>query len=208
MTIQTIPVGMLSTNCYLAYRDPAAAVIVDPGDDPRAILAAVKAVGATVKAILLTHGHFDHILAARALADALNAPVVALREEAPILADPGLNLSRIYVEETALTADRLVDDGEILSFDGLTCRVIHTPGHTAGGCCYFFEKEGILFSGDTLFFHSHGRTDSPTGSDGAMAASLRQLLSIEGDATVYPGHGEPTSLTDERRFWRYGGDGV
>lgn len=199
MTILPIPVGSLETNCYLCYKQPENAVLIDPGDEAERILEAVRQKNATLRAILLTHAHYDHILAAEAVAGACAAPILAPAGEREALEDGMINLSALMGGATChVKADRFLEDGEEVTVGEMTFRVLHTPGHTRGSSCYDMPGEGVLFAGDTLFFHSYGRTDLPGGSERQMAASLRRLLALEGDRVVYPGHGPATTLAQER----------
>lgn len=194
--------GMVSTNVYLIRRPGSKeCLIVDPADDAEALAAYVRREGLKAEAILLTHGHFDHILAAEELSRRLKAPLIAGRAEAPLLADEDLNLSASCGRPCSVHAAREVSDGEELEAAGLKIRVLHTPGHTAGSCCYYFPDEGFLISGDTLFAGSFGRCDLPTGDERAITASVRRLLQIlPAETAVYPGHGGASTIGRERRI--------
>lgn len=198
--IKKVVVGPVMTNCYVCKNTAdGRAVIIDPGDEPERISALVQALEASVDAILLTHGHFDHILAADALRKRFDAKIYALKEEEELLLDPELNLSFYHGCTTVLRADRLVNDGDTVNEAGFSFRVIHTPGHTGGSCCYYIPGENVLFSGDTLFCHSHGRTDFATGSARAIIKSIRErLLTLDPQTDVFPGHDRPTTISAER----------
>ncbi len=198
MTVLTIPVGELETNGYLVFGDDKTALLVDPGDEAEKILQAVKDNGLTVGAIFLTHCHFDHILAARTVADATGAPVYIHELDAPALSDPRQNLSVFYRSPFTLTADNTLVDGDILTVGEIKAEVLHTPGHSVGCCCLDLPNENILLSGDTLFANGIGRTDFPGGSYAQIKDSLRRLAALEGDRAVYPGHGPATTLSAER----------
>lgn len=203
MEIKRLVVGMVETNCYIAvHPETKEAVIVDPGDEAARIESAVRQLGAEVKAILLTHGHFDHMTAAQALKETFQVPVYAHRAEAEILAEPTKNLSAQFQGGGFGTrADVLLEDGETFEAAGYTFRLIHTPGHTAGSCCYYVESEKILFSGDTLFDGSYGRIDFPTGNARQMVRSVAEVLFDLPDAVkVYPGHMGFTTIGDERQY--------
>ncbi|MGI6055227.1 MAG: MBL fold metallo-hydrolase [Clostridium sp.] len=203
MEIKRLVVGMVETNCYIAvHPETKEAIIVDPGDEAMRIESAVRQLGAEVKAVLLTHGHFDHMTAAKALKETFQVPVYAHRAEAEILADPAKNLSAQFQGGGfGAKADVLLEDGETFEAAGYTFRLIHTPGHTAGSCCYYVEAEKILFSGDTLFDGSYGRIDFPTGNARQMVRSVAEVLFDLPDAVkVYPGHMGFTTIGDEKKY--------
>ncbi len=199
--IQQRVLGMVSTNVYVCmHAETKEAFIVDPADDADEIIRLVSAMGAKPCAILLTHGHFDHIGAADALRKRYEIPVYAEEHEKELLSSPALNLSGGWADSLTLTADHLLKDGDMLNIAGFTIRVLHTPGHTPGGCCYELVGEDILFSGDTLFYMSVGRTDFPGSSGAAMRMSLHRLLEeLSEDTQVLPGHGESTTIGYEKR---------
>lgn len=193
--------GMVATNCYVCmHAGTKAAFIVDPADNVPEIIRMVSDMGAKPCAILLTHGHFDHIGAAGQLRCEYEIPVYAHEAEEKLLASSSLNLSESWAMPVSLTADHLLKDGEQLHIAGFTVRVLHTPGHTEGSCCYLLEEEEILFSGDTLFCQSVGRMDFPGGSASAMRQSIRRLMAELSESTqVLPGHGETTTIGYEKR---------
>ena len=194
--------GMLETNCYFGYdAQTGGTFIVDPADDAEAIKGWCLANGKRPAAILLTHGHFDHILAADALRREFSVPIYAAEAEKPVLENAQYNLSAMWHRPVTLKADQYLKDGQILSLAGFSIKVISTPGHTAGGLCYYLEKERVLFSGDTLFAGSYGRVDFPTSSMAEMARSVRErLLTLPEDTIVYPGHGESTDISSEKKY--------
>ena len=204
--------GSCQTNCYFLYRDGEhEAIVVDPADQGNSIYSALNRNGFRVAGILLTHGHFDHIWGLDALRDAANAaaesdglePVKAYAHEAEkeLLRDARKNVSFQAGRPCVTSADVYVKDGEEITLAGMTCKVIATPGHTAGGCCYYFQEAGILVSGDTLFAESVGRTDFPTGSMSTLVRSVKEKLFVLPDDTkVYPGHGERTTIGHEKEY--------
>ena len=197
MTIRCLPLGALQANCYLLSDEEGATAVIDPGDEAGTILETVRAGELAVEAILLTHAHFDHILAADELRRETGAPVYVYETDAPALADPRRSLTVLAKGGAGpLRADHLLKDGEELRVGRLAVSVLHTPGHTPGSCCFLCGD--ALFSGDTLFAGSIGRTDFPGGDDQAMAASLRMLAALEPGIRVFPGHGGSTTLSKER----------
>ena len=201
--IQTYVLGGVSTNCYLVFHDSTKeAVVVDPADNGAYVLNKCRELGVSPKAVLLTHGHFDHILAVEEICRAFSCQVYAGREEDRLLQDSSMNLSTIMgTERTIVCADVLVKEKDELSLAGLKWNVLETPGHTAGSVCYYIPSEQILFSGDTLFAGSLGRTDLPTGDQKEIVSSIREkLLPLPEETKVFPGHGEGTTIGRERRY--------
>lgn len=198
-------VGPVSTNCYFLYnKETKEGIIVDPGDEPAKLLAYLKDKEIKLQAILLTHGHFDHIGAVSELKKSFDVPVYAARAEKEVLLQPQKNLSGQMGETISLEADKYLEDGETIELLGQEVRCLLTPGHTCGGMCYYFPKEGIVFSGDTLFQESVGRTDFPTGNMSTLIRSIREKLFVLAPATrVYPGHGMMTSIENEKMFNLY-----
>ena len=194
--------GMVYTNTwFLKNKETGALLIIDPADQPLLIQQKITAMEGKPEAILLTHGHFDHMMAADAVRSMYGIPVLALEEEKNLLENPGYNLSGSWAAPCSLQADRWLKDQEILELAGFTIRVLHTPGHTQGSCCYYLEEEGVLFSGDTLFAGSVGRTDFPTSSTRQMMNSVHMLLEqLPGETKVFSGHGEETTIAYEKRY--------
>ena len=202
--IQTIPCGAYQENAYLVCPDGRDdAFLVDPGDGLSAIQAAINASGRTLSAILLTHGHFDHILAAQPLAEHYGATVYIHENDAEMLDDPEKSA---YAPEVCLLPPPCglprTCYGKTVEVCGETLHVLHTPGHSLGSVCLYDEAGGILFTGDTLFRAGYGRTDLHGGSERHMITSLTFLLALPGKLTAYPGHGPATTIAQERR--RYG----
>ncbi len=198
MKIQTFSVGPLATNCYLITdEETGEAAVVDPGAAEEPLLRAVRR--EHVGKILLTHGHFDHVGGAEALRRLTGAQVYLLREEEALLRSPFQNLSAQFLPEPLpeMIPDVLLQDGTTVPLGSLSFQVLHTPGHTAGSCCYC--APGALFTGDTLMQGSVGRTDFPTGSFAALSRSLQALRLLDGGLAVYPGHGPATQLGVEKR---------
>ena len=193
LTIHTLSVGMLQTNCYIvAAGKSSACLVIDPGDSAHKIRALLEREGLNIAAILLTHGHFDHDGAVKDLVAQYDCPVYMHKHEM-ILPAAFPTGRRLYTHT--------VSEGDALSLDGLPIKVLHTPGHTPGSVCYWIGD--ALFSGDTLFASGCGRTDFPCGSWDALMQSLQRLAAIEADLAVYPGHGEATTLAAEKRYNPY-----
>ena len=202
LEIKRLTVGPVMTNCYVVnLKGSEEAVIVDPGDDAYKIELKLNEWKLKPVAILLTHGHFDHIRAVSKLKEHYGIKVYALDKEKEIL-NSELNLSRAFgFEMISIEADVYLSDNQMINVAGIDFKVLHTPGHTIGSCCYYAESEKVLFSGDTLFFHSHGRTDFPTGSQSAIIRSITgKLLTLDEDVMVYPGHESLTCIADEKQY--------
>lgn len=203
MQVEQLAVGPVQTNCYLAInKETKETIIIDPGDDADRIGMRLKQLEAKPAAILLTHGHFDHAGAAKALAAQYDILVYAHEKEAETLADSRMNLSGpLAGGATTYHADVFLKDEQELTLAGLHMRVLFTPGHTPGGCCYYFPREDVLFSGDSLFRGSVGRTDFPGGSMHTLVDSVRnKLMSLPENTIVYPGHDIETTIEQERMY--------
>lgn len=201
MIIETFVKGPLENNNYLLIDEVAKeAVLIDctePADD---IMQSVKQYGAKLKFILLTHVHFDHIMGVNYFRDKYGVKTYAPKEDNFMFAEMNNLLGRFNLPATEVQkADRLLEDGEILNFGNYNIEVIHTPGHTKGGVCYLIDDK--LFSGDTIFYESLGRTDLIGGSDEDMENSLRKIFNMLPDATeIYPGHADITTVAHEKEF--------
>lgn len=198
-------VGPIQTNCYFLYReDTKESLIIDPGYEADKIEAYVQKKQLHVAGILLTHGHFDHITAADEVRKKFQTKIYASGKEKELMADPRMNVSVMMGDSVSLKADVWLEDGQELEMLGETMRCILTPGHTGGGMCFYFPKACMLFSGDTLFQESVGRTDFPTGSSRELIRSVREKLLVLPEAVrVYPGHGLMTTIRDEQMFNPY-----
>ena len=197
MKIQTEVVGIAQTNCYI-LSDGKTAVIIDPGDNAQQLLRILKEQGLTLTYIILTHGHFDHILGAQELCQKTNAKLCASHMEKDFLQ----NIDYVFpfpssIPYEGLTPDIFLKDEDIIISGDINLKVLETPGHTVGGISLLSGK--ALFCGDTLFFESVGRSDLPTGSSELLEDSINNILMLlDDDITVYPGHGPKTTIGYER----------
>ena len=206
MEIKRLVLGFVRTNCYIVYTEETKkAVLIDPAAEAGKIVEEIERLGVTPEAVLLTHGHFDHMLAADPLRKEYHIPVCVLKEDAELLKNPDLNCSELFLHRSyGISADEELTDGQKLAFLEGALTVIATPGHTAGSCCYYAEKESILFSGDTLFQRSVGRTDLPTGKASQISLSIKEKLFVLPDDTlVLSGHGEETTIGEEKQYNPY-----
>jgi len=203
--IKSMTVGVLATNCYLLTCERThEALIIDPGfsiEESSAILDGIRRSGAKVKYIVNTHGHFDHISGNRFLKDSLRAELLIHADDACILSDPRRNLSYMLgLNISSPKPDRLLKDGEKIEIGELRLTVMHTPGHTEGSISLLCIEENAVFTGDTLFAGSVGRTDLPGASLRKLLKSLNErLLKLPDETIVYPGHGEKTTIGQERK---------
>jgi len=199
MQFEILPVGPYQANCALLWDDPAQAWVVDPGADAAAILARMNERGLRAGGIVLTHAHFDHISAVNEILRAFPVPVYLHAEDVAFAFSP-MNAMPPYSPTTrpsGLVTDR--GDGDTLAFGNLSAEVLHTPGHTPGGCCFFFSRDKVLVAGDTLFAGSVGRTDLPGGSWEQLDASLARIKALPDDTRVICGHGPITTVGTEKR---------
>ncbi|MDR1352176.1 MAG: MBL fold metallo-hydrolase [Treponema sp.] len=223
-------VGAIATNCWIVPVAPAEGglpgecAVIDPGDEAPLIIAQLKALKLCPRYILLTHGHFDHVMALPDLLSALArdpafasrpAPEIAIHREDAAYIGPGAceahrrslaavtgsgnYIDRIWKPMPA--PGRLLEEGDRIG----PFTVLHTPGHTPGSVCFFMEQEKLLFSGDTLFQGGEGRTDLPGGDYQAIVKSLKRLLALDGGIAVFPGHEGTTTIEEERRYYSSAG---
>ena len=200
MTIQTLQVGPIMTNCYLLCDEEArVCALIDPGDDAERVEKLVEQSGCALRYILLTHGHFDHTSAVRPLLERHPEVTVYIHEKDAVEGRGGELLFTRVGEEN----QRYYKEGDKLTVGGLTLDVLETPGHSQGSVCLLVEGQNVIFAGDTLFRCSCGRCDFPGGDYRAMLRSLGRLGKLEGQYTVYPGHDEATDMDYERKYNPY-----
>lgn len=203
MKIGKFVLGPVGTNCYIVINEKSSeCLIVDPASCPPEFVSYIRNAGLAVKAVLLTHGHFDHIMGLDVLLREFPVPVYAYEAEKDLLENAQLNASlSMYGQGYTFSGAEYVTNRQNIKAAGITLQVIYTPGHTSGGCCYYIPDENVLFSGDTLFHGSVGRTDLPTGSMGQLVNSIRDRLFVLPDETkVYPGHMEETTIGYEKKY--------
>lgn len=205
-----LTLGSFQTNCYYVYRESALnttkeqgtlcpVLVFDPAESGAAIYEALKTKGFQVAAILLTHGHVDHIAGVKELKECSGALVYACDKEADLLSDMRDNLSMMFGSPLRVEADELLQDGKEYVLGDMAFQMIATPGHTAGSCTYYFKEADVLISGDTLFEGSVGRTDFPTGSMSVLVHSIKHKLFKLPEKTIcYPGHGGTTTIGWEK----------
>ena len=200
LKIGKITLGSCATNCYFVYREGTTDVLFfDPADQGDYLYQALQQKGFQVGAILLTHGHFDHIWGAQKLRALSGAKMYAYKGEEAVLSDANLNISEMAGRACTVKPNTYLEDGQEIELLDMKIKVIATPGHTEGSCCYYFEEDGLLISGDTLFQESVGRTDFPTGSFSQLIRSIKEkLFVLPDDVKVYPGHGEATTIAYEK----------
>lgn len=198
-------VGAVQTNCYFVYNvNTSECIIIDPGAEAQSLYGYIEEKGLKPVAILLTHGHFDHIGAVTMLRNKYGIKIYAARAERETLESPDINLSVQFGASMIIEADEWLEDGQEIELIGEKIRCLLTPGHTEGGMCFYFTGSDILFSGDTLFEQSVGRTDFPGGSMRQIVQSIRTKLFVLPDHTkVYPGHGMMTSIGNEKMLNPY-----
>ena len=202
MRICRLVVGPVSTNCYIVTDENTKdGFLIDPGAQAEKIKNKIKELDVCIKGILLTHGHFDHIMAVDELRKEYDAKVYLGEEDASWISDTAKNVSSLFGAPYATKADCLVKDEEQLTVAGFEIKVLHTPGHTPGGVCYYLEKEGVAFSGDTIFQGSVGRSDFPGGSGSTLSKSIKQkVFTLPEDTQLFPGHGDSTLVSYEKKY--------
>lgn len=206
MLIESIVVGPLGVNCFiLGDRQSNEGMIVDPGADCDKILAAVSRFGLTVKYIVNTHGHFDHVGCNRPVQEKTGAELLIHEKDVPLLsqASRSAQMYGLSVEDSPAPS-RFLTDGMRLELGKRSIEILHTPGHTQGGCCLLLAGQGVVITGDTLFADSVGRTDLPGGSHEQLIASIKaKLMPLPDETVVWPGHGPSSTIGRERRMNPY-----
>lgn len=201
ITVYTLPLGDYQTNCYIVCAaESKTCAVIDPGYFPERILSFLADKGLGLDAILLTHGHFDHVGAVKALVEATGCRLWMKESDYTQRSNPQNDF--LYpIHDCSFCEVSFCEEGEKIRAGGAVFTVMETPGHTWGSVCYLCED--AIFSGDTLFAGSCGRTDLPGGDYGTIVLSLERLAELQGDYTVYPGHGSATTLAQERMYNPY-----
>lgn len=199
LTIRSFAVMPFDENCYVVSDNTGEGVVIDPGGMASTILEYIREAKLSIKAVLNTHGHCDHIGADDAIRDATEAPLYIHKEDAPMLGDVKLNLSAFMgFRALARPAEHLLSEGDVISFGQSKLEVLHTPGHSKGGVC--FVGDGVVFTGDTLFAGSIGRSDFPGGSEVELIGNIKKkLLALPDEMKVYSGHGPSSEIGWERQ---------
>jgi hydroxyacylglutathione hydrolase len=201
MIHEVLTVGPLQCNCSILGDEASReAIVVDPGDDISRIMALLRQHSLTVKQIVITHAHIDHIAGAAKLKQLTGAPILYNQNDLPLvkMMDMQANWLGVGVPEVPPPDDNL-DDGKLIAITGLSGSILHTPGHTEGSVCLYLPERGLLIAGDTLFAGSVGRTDLPGGNTRKLLASIHErLLTLPDEVTVIPGHGNRTTIGQER----------
>ena len=201
IVVGCLTLGMLENNTYFLHKEGEYdCIIIDPAKDGELFVTKLREKGLTIKAILLTHAHFDHILGVEGIKKLCDAEIIGGEFDAPGYLDPEINQSVKINKNIRFKLDRAVSDGDEIEVGSMKCKVIYTPGHTKGGVCYYFEEDGLLFSGDTLFCETVGRTDFEGGSLSDMRESVDKLLKLPPETKVYPGHNDFTTIEHERAY--------
>lgn len=203
--IKKLTVGPLLENCYIVFEsdnEKNTCFLVDPGAGGQRIINSLKSLKLTPQAIFLTHGHFDHIMAVDWVRrEYPGVKVYAQKKEAEVINNPENSLLSNLARDYFIDDVNYLEDGEKITLADIPCEVIHTPGHTVGSSCLFLTGENIIFSGDTLFYESAGRTDFPTGSTMDLSLSINEvLMKLPEETSVYPGHGESTTIGHEKKY--------
>lgn len=206
MIFDIVVVGPLGVNCFiLGCEETKEGVVVDPGADAGRILDRVRALGLAIRTVINTHGHFDHVGGNKEVLETTGARLMIHRDDVYFLsraADVAANYG--LTTENSPPPDELLEEGMTVTFGKHTLKVLHTPGHTPGGCCLLLEGEGKVITGDTLFAESVGRTDFPGSSHEVLITSIRtKLLPLPDETQVFPGHGEASSIGREKRYNSY-----
>ncbi len=195
--LKAFTVGPMEANCYILYNpDKREGLIIDPGAEGSRLIKFIKQEKISINYIINTHGHPDHIGANRKIKEHTNAPILIHQYDAPMLTKSESVLSLIFpLESSSPPADTFIKDGDLIKCAGMKLKVLHTPGHTPGGISLLIDDS--IFTGDTLFSGSIGRSDLPGGSQEVLLNSIKKILSLDENLIIYPGHGPSTTVSEE-----------
>ncbi|MCL2839255.1 MAG: MBL fold metallo-hydrolase [Defluviitaleaceae bacterium] len=205
MKLIIINQNAMGQNIYLYFDESTKeGILIDAGDSETEIMSKINQHNVKIKALLLTHGHYDHIACANEIREKTDTKIYCHPDEQQFLENPELNLSTRFKRILKVTPDGLLKDGEIFEIGDTTLKIIHTPGHTPGGLCFYDEKNGVLFTGDTLFRESIGRADLPLSNPTDLTKGIKEkLLTLPSETKVYPGHGESSDIGFEKKYNAY-----
>ena len=207
MILKVLPVGPIETNCYIfGCENTMRGAVIDPGDEPKRLIEAIKESGLSIDYIFLTHCHFDHMMGLEEVAQYTGAPVVVCTSDTPIWESTKRYLLKSGKIDQARQPDVWAKEGDTFNVGDMKCTWMNTPGHTVGSSCILTGD--TIFSGDTLFYIECGRCDLDTGNYSEMLKSLKRLALLEGDYAVYPGHGQSSRLSFERKHNPYMKEGL
>lgn len=203
LQVKTAQVGLLTNSYIICDDEKKEAIVIDPGGEPEKIAETLDILGAEIKYIFLTHCHADHIGGISELKRLKGGKILVSRADSEGLYNKDINLAEyINMEVPELEADSRVDDEDLIHIGNMEFKVLATPGHTKGGLCLYSEKQGLVFTGDTLFSGTWGRTDLPTGNFEEIINSItNRLMTLPDETIVYPGHGKITMIQDEKNIY-------